>query len=171
MYCSRVAVVAGLANPLATHIVLTHPSLTATTLQTLLAVISGASHALVYGGLGAMFGLSLRPGEEALVSRLARRVEPIPTTAVMSYTRGVTWLWTIFCIAQLLVSACLLTMAPLTVWSAFVNVANVPLVITTFLAEYAVRRWRFRRLPMASLADTIRAFARRSADNPVASPK
>jgi uncharacterized membrane protein len=82
-------------------------------------------------------GLSLRPGEEALVSRLARKVEPFPAPAVMSYTRGVTWLWTIFCIAQLLISGCLPAMAPLPVWSAFVNMAHVPLVIATFLAGYA----------------------------------
>jgi hypothetical protein len=31
----------------------------------------------------------------------------------------------------------------------------------TFIAEYRVRRWRFRHMPTASLIDTVRVFFRR----------
>jgi uncharacterized membrane protein len=128
-----------------------------------LIVAAALWHGAIYLGLGLLFGLSLRPGQEALVSRLARRVEPCPTPALLAYARGVTWLWAGFCAAQLAVSALLLAVAPLTVWSDFVNVLGAPLVGLTFAAEYAVRRWRFRHLRLASLAGTVRAFGRRNA--------
>ena len=125
--------------------------------------VAALSHGVIYLGVGLLFGLSLRPGQEALVSRLARRVEPDPTPAVLAYARGVTWLWTGFCAAQIAVSALLLATAPLPVWSIFVNVLGGPLIGLTFAAEYALRRWRFRHMRMASLAETVRAFRRRDA--------
>lgn len=139
-------------------------------LRTSLVAVAALSHGVIYLGLGLLFGLSLRPGQEALVSRLARRVEPNPTPAVMAYARGVTWLWTGFCAAQLAVSALLLATAPLPVWSIFVNVLGGPLIGLTFAAEYAVRRWRFRHMRMASLAETVRAFRRRDAIGAVPAP-
>lgn len=128
--------------------------------QDSLVAVAGLSHAALYLGLALLFGGSLRPGREALVSRLARRVEPCPTPALLAYTRGVTWLWAGFGVAQLTGSALLLAAAPLAVWSGFVNLLDAPLVGLTFAAEYAVRRWRFRHARLASLADTVRAFAR-----------
>jgi len=131
--------------------------------RTSLVAVAALSHGAIYLGMGLLFGLSLRPGQEALVSRLARRVEPTLTPTLMAYTRGVTWLWTGFCAAQIAVSALLLATAPLPVWSIFVNVLGGPLIGLTFAAEYAVRRWRFRHVRMASLAETVRAFRRRDA--------
>ena len=130
-------------------------------LKSSLVAVAALSHGVIYLGVGLLFGLSLRPGQEALVSRLARRVEPDPTPAVLAYARGVTWLWTGFCAAQIAVSALLLATAPLPVWSIFVNVLGGPLIGLTFAAEYALRRWRFRHMRMASLAETVRAFRRR----------
>ncbi len=122
---------------------------------------SATAHALLYSGLGLLFGTSLLPGREALVSRLARRVEPRCDRALMRYTRGVTWLWLGFAVAQLAVSAGLGMLAPLRAWSAFVNLLDLPLVALCFAGEYAVRRWRFRGRPMATLRQTVRAFAPR----------
>jgi uncharacterized membrane protein len=133
-----------------------------TAAQASLIVVAALSHGAIYLGVGLLFGLSLRPGQEALVSRLARRLESCPTGALMAYTRGVTWLWTGFSAAQIAISALLLATAPLPVWSVFVNVLSLPLVALTFAAEYAVRRWRFRHMPMASLATTLAAFSRRN---------
>nr|WP_294508766.1 hypothetical protein [uncultured Rhodopila sp.] len=147
--------------PFAAHAVLTHGEAVPGSLQTGIVMFTALSHAALYGGLGLLFGLSLRPGRQALVSRLALRVEPCPTPALMAYTRGVTRLWFGFCVAQLCLSGCLLGAAPLPVWSIFVNVLDMPLAALTFFAEYLVRRRRFRDLPTASLIDTMRAFARR----------
>ena len=139
-------------------------------LKTSLVAVAALSHGVIYLGVGLLFGLSLRPGREALVSRLARRVEPDLTPALMAYTRGVTWLWAGFCGAQIAVSALLLAAAPLPVWSIFVNVLGGPLIGLTFAAEYAVRRWRFRHVRMASLAETVRAFRHRDAIGAASAP-
>jgi uncharacterized membrane protein len=149
-----------------THLAMVGPSSTSLSTESFLLLMSGVPHTLAYTGLGVVFGRSLLPGQDALVSRLARRVEPNPVAAVLGYTRRVTWLWTIFCAVQLMISASLLAAAPLSTWSAFVTLANVPLVVVTFLGEYAVRCHRFNDLPMASLLDTIRAFTRRGVEIP-----
>jgi uncharacterized membrane protein len=149
--------------PVAVHGVLTHRGFAPIGVQAWVVTVTALSHGTLYGGLCLLFGLSLRPGRQALVSRLALCVEPCPTPGLISYTRGVTWLWFGFCAAQLIVSGCLLAAAPLPVWSMFVNVLDLPLAALTFIAEYRVRRWRFRHMPTASLIDTVRAFARRDA--------
>jgi uncharacterized membrane protein len=158
-----VAVAAAVLFPFVAHAILTHWQFVPPMARTGLIVMAALSHGMLYCGLSLLFGLSLRPGHEALVSRLARHVEPFPTPALLSYTRWVTWLWTSFFATQLIVSAVLLALAPLPVWSMFVNMLDAPLVVLTFAIEYAVRRWRFRRMPVASLIDTVRAFARREA--------
>ena len=134
--------------------------------RTGLVAATALSHGALYLGITLLFGLSLLPRREALVSRLARRVEPCVTPALLAYTRGVTWLWTGFGVAQLAGSAVLLAAAPLPVWSGFVNLLDAPLVGLTFAAEYGVRRWRFRGTRLASLADTARAFGRRDGSVP-----
>jgi uncharacterized membrane protein len=149
--------------PFAAHAVLTHAEFVPIGAQTCVVTVTALSHGALYGGLGLLFGLSLRPGRQALVSRLALCVEPCPTAGLISYTRGVTWLWFGFCAAQLFLSGCLLAAAPLPVWSMFVNVLDLPLAALTFIAEYRVRCWRFRDMPTASLVDTVCAFARRDA--------
>ena len=159
----KAAIVAVMVVPMAVHAALAHLAGLPQGARTILVLTTALSHGAIYGGLGLLFGLSLRPGREALVSRLARRVEPCPTPALLAYTRGVTWLWSLFCVAQLAISALLLAVAPLGAWSIFVNLLDAPLVGITFLAEYAVRRWRFRDVRMASLVETVRAFACRDA--------
>jgi hypothetical protein len=148
--------------PFAGHAVLAHGTLVPVAAQTCLVAVTVLSHGGLYTGLGLLFGWSLLPGRQALVSRLALCVEPHPTPALMAYTRGVTWLWFGFCAMQLLLSGCLLAAAPLPVWSIFVNLLDLPLAALTFIAEYVYRRWRFRDMPTASLIDTARAFSMRN---------
>jgi uncharacterized membrane protein len=156
-----VAAVAVILAPCAVHAVLADTSGIPLWSARSLMVAAALSHGALYLSVLLLFGLSLRPGREALVSRLARRVEPCPIPVLIAYARGVTWLWAGFGAAQLAVSALLLAVAPLPVWSAFVNVLDAPLVGLVFASEYAVRRWRFRHLRLATLAETVRAFARR----------
>jgi uncharacterized membrane protein len=125
-----------------------------------LVALAAGFHAFLYGALALWFGGSLRPGREPVVTMLARRVEPCVTPALVRYTRGVTWLWTGFFVGQLLLSALLLGLAPLAVWSFFVTVLDLPLVVLTFAGEYAVRRRMLRHQRLASLAETVLAFGR-----------
>jgi uncharacterized membrane protein len=129
--------------------------------QNVLAVQSGLSHGLLYGWLLLLFGRTLLPGRQPLVTTLAIRLSGRLCAERDVYTRRVTQAWCLFCLFQLACSALLFATAPVAVWSLFVNVLDLPLLCLMFLGEYAIRRYRFRHEPHASLGDSIRAFATR----------
>lgn len=116
-----------------------------------------ASHVALYGTLLAIFACSLRGGREAVVTRLARQVRGSLPPEIVTYTRRVTLAWCLFFAALIVASTTLLAFAPRTVWSLFVNVLDLPLVVVMFLAEYACRRILFRHLPHRSVFASARS--------------
>lgn len=98
-----------------------------------------AQHVVMFVALGAWFGLSLRPGRDALVSRFARLAEGPLSPAGIGYTRRVTLAWTLFFAAVAATSVALFFLAPLELWSTFANLLTLPLVGAMFVAEYTVR--------------------------------
>lgn len=72
------------------------------------------------------------------------------------YTRRVTWAWCCFFAAQLATSVTLFFFTPVVVWSFFVNVLDLPLVVVMFLAEYRCRLRCLRNPPRHSLTEIIR---------------
>jgi uncharacterized membrane protein len=128
-----------------------------------LEIAACATHAALYLGLLLLFGRTLLPRREALVTRLARRFEdPLPPV-VARYTRGVTWAWALFAAGQLAASALLLALAPAATWSFFVNALEWPLIAAMFLGEYACRLLVVPRRHRVGPLAAIRAFARRDA--------
>ncbi len=121
---------------------------------------SALMHWSIYASLLATFGLTLRRGREPLITGMARRLngEAAGEAAgeaddeLAAYTRNVTIAWSVFFAAQLMLSVTLFCFAPLVVWSFFVNVLDIPLVVTMFAAEYAVRLRCLRHPPRHSLA-------------------
>jgi uncharacterized membrane protein len=120
-----------------------------------LVTVAAASHAAIYIGITLLFGRSLAPGKTPLVGLMASQVHPL-TPRIRAYTRRVTVVWMLFGIAQLVTSALLLSLAPLRIWSLFVNGLDLPLVLLLFLAEYSYRRLRFPSGETASFAETLR---------------
>ena len=118
------------------------------------------SHLSIYGGLTWLFGRSLRPGHEPLVTAMAAEVEPGLTDDMRRYTRLVTWLWTLYGPVQIAVSLILLASARVAVWSAFVNLVDPLLLVCLLLAEYGFRRWWLKGSSTARLADTLTAARR-----------
>jgi uncharacterized membrane protein len=117
-------------------------------------------------GLAWMFGRTLLPGREALVTRVSRSVHGALPAAIVAYTRRVTLAWALFLSAMAVASALLYLLAPLEVWSLFANVLFLPMVGLMFLAEYAYRILRYRWFAHASIAQTVAAFCRqRSSDS------
>jgi hypothetical protein len=53
------------------------------------------------------------------------------------YSRQVTVAWTVFFVAMMCMSILLYLLAPISVWSAFANLATLPLVALMFIVEYA----------------------------------
>lgn len=138
--------------------------------------IFGASPALfypvpyltVYCFLLWLFGRTLRPGRQPLVTRLATHVHGELPAEIARYTRQVTWAWCVFFAAMALTSMLLFLFEPLSIWSVFNNLLNLPLVVAMYLGEYA---WRLRRFPTfshASIATVFRAFRNFDFNRPAA---
>lgn len=117
---------------------------------------SAIPHAIAYLSLLTVFGASLAPGRKPIITVLAEASRgPLPPP-VMVYTRRVTWAWCLFCTAQLGLSLLLLMFAPVAVWSAFVNLCNLPLLAAMFCGEFVWRKWRHGSWPQERLTDGFR---------------
>ncbi|HQT63166.1 MAG: hypothetical protein B7Z75_11875 [Acidocella sp. 20-57-95] len=116
--------------------------------------VSALTHWGIYTALLASFALTLRPGKEPLITAMARRMHGL-TPELAAYTRKVTIAWSLFCAMQLSLSVLLFWFAPLPVWSCFVNILDIPMVVLMFAAEYAVRLRCLRDPPRHSLAAII----------------
>jgi uncharacterized membrane protein len=100
---------------------------------------------LVNLGLAGLFGHTLTNGGEALITRFARMEEPAPDSAVLIYTRRLTFVWTAFFLGMAGVSGCLAAFAPREAWVWFTAVGNYLCVAALFAIEYAYRQRRFPR--------------------------
>src|SRR5262245_20483661 len=100
-----------------------------------LVVSSGVSHAAINLFLLWYFGRTLTRGREPLITRFARRVHGGLLPDMERFTRGLTITWCVFFIAQLIVSGLLLAFGPRDMWSLFVNVLNLPLVLLMFVGQ------------------------------------
>jgi uncharacterized membrane protein len=118
------------------------------------------THVSVYLFLLWYFGRTLRPGNEALITRLATYVHGALPDEIRGYTRRVTWAWCLFFGGITLASVLLFALAPLAIWSLFANVLNLPLVAAMYLGEYAYRLLRYPDFSHASIPTVIRAFQR-----------
>jgi uncharacterized membrane protein len=128
-----------------------------------LAAAYSLPHAVIYSSLLWLFGHTLLPGRQALVTRLAQRVHGTLSPDMEIYTRRITVAWCLFFLGQLIASLLLFTLSSLEVWSLFINFLNVPLVLLMFAGEYVYRVIRHPEFPHASILDAMRAFAQDSA--------
>ena len=98
-----------------------------------------AQHVGMFLALAAWFGLTLRPGRQALVTRFALLMEEKLSPVGIAYTRRVTLAWSLFCGAIAATSVLLFFRAPLELWSLYANVLTLPLVGAMFLVEGSIR--------------------------------
>ena len=94
-------------------------------------------------GLAWVFGRTLAPGREALITRFARLETPRPDVAVLAYTRRLTWVWVVFFVVMAAISATLAASGAREAWLWFTAVGNYLCVAALFAVEYAYRRRRF----------------------------
>lgn len=133
-----------------------------------LRLAAGASHALLYVSLLAVFAATLLPGRTPLITLIAQRLNPRFHAGMLPYTRRVTVAWCLFFAGQLVVSLLLFCFAPARWWSLFINGLNVPLVVLMFLGEYAIRRYWFP--DSTDMATMIRGYRRHRAGRTAAAP-
>jgi uncharacterized membrane protein len=101
-------------------------------------------------GLAAWFGMTLRVGNEPVISSFARIERgPLPPDLV-AYTRRLTLVWTLFFLAMAVVSAALAALPSAAIWAWFTTFGNWICVVALFLGEHVYRRRRFAHYPHAS---------------------
>jgi hypothetical protein len=121
--------------------------------------VAAAVHWMIYAGLLLTFAVTLRPGREPLLTFMARRIHGTISGEVRVYTRQVTFAWCVFFAMQLTTSVALFIFAPLVVWSFFVNILDIPLVATMFIAEYIFRIHWLQNPPRHSLSAIVSMIA------------
>ena len=124
-----------------------------------------APSVLINGMLAALFGASLRPGREPVISVFARLEQGELQPDLARHARLVTWCWTLLLTAIAIVALALAAWASMETWSLFANVVSYALVAALFTGEYLYRRIRYRHYRHASLAALLRNVRR---DNPFA---
>jgi uncharacterized membrane protein len=137
-----------------------------------LAATNALTHTTINLAMLWLFGRTLLPGREPLITRFARRIHGTLTAEIELYTRRVTLLWCVFFAAQIVVSALLFAFSTLEAWSLFVNLLSLPLIAVTFVGEYAYRILRYRSHDHVSILKGMQIFiddARRKRRRPLAS--
>lgn len=117
-------------------------------------------HVGIHAVLALVFALTLRPGHEALITALARRVHGHLTPAMAAYSRKVTIVWALYFVIMAALSIALYAFAPFDAWAAFANLATPVAAVLLFVAEYAVRYWLHPEFERATLGDAINAYSR-----------
>lgn len=125
-----------------------------------LLAVNGLSNATLNLFLLWLFGRTLLPGQEPLISQISRRINGELKPDVVEYTRHVTIAWCFFFGLQVLTSLLLYTFAPISAWSFFINVLNLPLLILMFVAEKAYRTLRFPNHPNTSILKAIEVYSK-----------
>lgn len=111
------------------------------------------------------FGRTLQRDRTPLCVHFAQMIngdEPLPLAHV-HYARQVTVAWVVFFAMIILISTLLFFLAPLTIWSIFVNFLTLPLVALMFIVEFMVRRRVLTDLPNGHVLDAVRAYLNNSA--------
>lgn len=110
------------------------------------------------------FGQTLLAGRKPLCVYFAEIINggPLPPEHE-NYARKVTVAWVVFFSMIILVSTVLFFLAPLVIWSFFVNFLTLPLVALMFIGEFILRRSLLSDLPAGHVLDAVRAYLNKSA--------
>lgn len=107
-----------------------------------------------------LFGRSLLPGRQPLVSRIALLMHEQPSRQLLRYTRAVTIAWVLFFAAMVLEVLYLGLYASDIDWSLFTNFYNYLFIVLFFLLEFLLRRWFVAGHERLSAAGFLRGLLR-----------
>jgi uncharacterized membrane protein len=119
-----------------------------------------AEHAGMMLLLAIVFGRTLLPGREPLVTGFARAVHGELDAAHTRYARGVTVAWTAFFVLLFVASCALYLGHELEAWSLLANIVTPVAVALLFVLEYAVRVRALPHYKPAGILAGVRAFRR-----------
>jgi uncharacterized membrane protein len=107
-----------------------------------------------------LFGRTLVRGRVPLIARFAMMEQGTLSPELASYTRTLTWLWTLLFAGAAAASLLLALSGSRDAWSLFTNLLNYLLVAALFLGEFVYRRLRFRRYQHQSPLQLLRNVRR-----------
>jgi uncharacterized membrane protein len=90
-----------------------------------------------------VFGSTLRPGREALITAIGEKARGPLSAAMRSYTRKLTWLWTLMFVVLAIESLLVLLYGSDGLCSWLINIMNPALIGIVFIAEFFYRKQRF----------------------------
>lgn len=125
-----------------------------------LLAVNGLSHATLNLSLLWLFGRTLLRDREPLISQIARHITGPLQPEIVVYTRQVTIAWCVFFLLQVLTSLSLYLFAPVSVWSLFINVLDVPLLVIMFVGEHSYRTARFPDHRRTSILEAIEIYSK-----------
>lgn len=125
-----------------------------------LLAVNGIAHATLNLFLLWLFGRTLLRGREPLITQIACHIKGQLTPDVALYTRQATIAWCIFFMLQVITSLSLYVFATLAVWSFFINVLDLPLLILMFIAENAYRTLRFPHHSRTPIMKVIEVYTK-----------
>jgi len=127
-------------------------------------------HVAIHAALAIMFGLTLRPGQEPLVTALARRVHGGLTPGMAAYSRKVTLVWSVYFVLMGTISIGLFLFAPFDSWALFANLMTPLAMVLLFVGEFLLRYRLHPEFERATLADQMNAYSQREATSAERAP-
>lgn len=125
-----------------------------------LLTLNGLMHASLNLFLLWFFGRTLLKGREPLITQIANHINGPLEPEITVYTRQVTIAWCIFFTLEITTSLALYFFAPLSFWSLFVNVLDLPMLMLMFVAEHTYRRLRFPNHARTSMMRVIEVYSK-----------
>ena len=125
-----------------------------------LLALNGLIHATLNLFLLWFFGRTLLEGKEPLITQIANHINGPLEPEIVVYTRQVTIAWCTFFALEIFTSLALYFFAPLSYWSLFINVLDLPLLILMFVAEHIFRRVRFPNHTRTSMMKVIEVYSK-----------
>ena len=125
-----------------------------------LLTFNGLMHASLNLFLLWFFGRTLLKGREPLITQIANHINGPLEPEIEAYTRQATFAWCFFFSLQVSTSLLLYVFAPLSYWSFFINVLDLPMLMLMFVAEHTYRRIRFPDHTRTSIMEIIRVYSR-----------
>lgn len=123
-----------------------------------------AQHVAIHASLAVLFALTLRAGQEPLVTALARRVHGgVLTPPMEAYSRKVTIAWCLYFVLMAAVSVVLFLAAPFAAWAVFANLLTPVALLLMFVGEFLLRYRLHPEFERATFASAMSAYARRDA--------
>jgi uncharacterized membrane protein len=117
-----------------------------------------AQHVGIHLFLAAGFAGTLRAGQTALITLLARQVHREITPAIAAYTRQLTGIWVVYFVGMAVLSLALFALAPFDIWALFANVLTPLSLAIFFVAEHLIRYWLHPEFERVSLSVAIQSY-------------